>query len=151
MGKQLFMWAVEWWPVCHSNNISRLLSPAVMRGAASSALAKVRSVWSAVYVAGLPSVPGCPSLNSVTHTGHHTAPAQYSLHSSQPTTAGMLGMFCAPFQTGADRQRAATLMFHTYLQFSCSYCSPHSFLVFASSLLSNPLLWINYFLNNGVM
>lgn len=33
--KRLFIWKVEWWPVCCSNNISRLLSPAVMRGSAN--------------------------------------------------------------------------------------------------------------------
>lgn len=159
--KRLFIWGVEWWPVCHSNNISGLLSPAVMRGSANSVLAKVRSVWSAVYVPGVPSpspIPGRPSLSSVAHTGHHTASAQYSLHSSQPTTTGTLGMFYAR----TDKEQLHWFFgfcCHTYLQFSCRYCA-HSFLVFTSSLLgnplleivdNNPLLEIRYFLNNGVM
>lgn len=67
--KRLFIGKVEWWPVCRSNNISKLLSPAV-RGVQPICASKGQVRLECCLRSRVPSLPGHHPPNSVTHTGN---------------------------------------------------------------------------------
>lgn len=73
--------------MCCSNNISRLLSPAVMRGSANFFVSKGQVRLECCLRSGVPSFPGRPPLNSVAQhwTSHSLVPVQSAF---QPTYDG---------------------------------------------------------------
>lgn len=137
--KRLFIGKVEWWPVCRSNNISKLLSPAV-RGVQPICASKGQVRLECCLRSRVPSLPGHHPPNSVTHTGNGSVVRVQSAFPPTYNTWHVRNVVRSILKWETHKRGVGVIFF--FLRLSLSHLLMPSACIQRSFIFSSPFLFM---------